>query len=157
MEWLLRRGIGRSVRSSSGSTVIAPPPATHVERTRSLPIGANPFISIVDDDESVRESLPDLLGSFGYEARAFASAEAFLSSGCIDSTRCLVLDIAMPGMSGPELYTEILRIGSTVPVVFITANATAELCGRLRKQGAVACLSKPLDPDALVSAIQCAL
>ena len=124
---------------------------------QELPIGANPFISIVDDDESVRESLPDLLGSFGYEARAFASAEAFLASGLIDSTRCLVLDIAMPGMSGPDLYTEILRTGSTVPVIFITANATADLCSRLRKQGAVACLSKPFDPHVLVNAIQGAL
>ena len=128
-----------------------------IKATQERTIGTKTFVSIVDDDESVRESLPDLLGSFGYEARAFTSAEAFLSARAIDSTSCLVLDIAMPGMSGPELYTELLRAGSTVPVIFITANATADLCNRLLKQGALACLSKPFEPHALVSAIERAL
>ena len=111
----------------------------------------------MDDDESVRESLPDLLRSFGYEARAFASAEAFLASGHVGTTTCLVLDIAMPGMSGPELYAEILREHRAVPVVFITGNGNPELCEQLVKQGAVACLSKPFDPHALVKAVQRAL
>jgi FixJ family two-component response regulator len=115
------------------------------------------YISIVDDNESVRESLPNLFRSFGYEARAFASAEAFLASGLIDATSCLILDIAMPGMSGPDLYAEIVRQGRTVPVIFITGNASPDLCNRLRKQGAVACLSKPFDPHALVEAVQRAI
>jgi FixJ family two-component response regulator len=114
-------------------------------------------ISIVDDDESVRESLPDLLRSFGYEARAFASAEAFLASGLVDTTKCLVLDIAMPGMSGPELYAEMIRQRRTVPVIFITGNGAPGLCDQLVTQGASACLSKPFDPDALVAAVRRAL
>ena len=61
-----------------------------------------PLVSVVDDDESVRESLPDLLGEFGFAARAFLSAKEFLTSDCVDQTRCLILDIAMPGMSGPK-------------------------------------------------------
>ena len=111
----------------------------------------------MDDDESVRESLPDLLRSFGYEARAFASAEAFLASGHVDTTKCLVLDIAMPGMSGPELYAEMVRQRRAVPVIFITGNASPGLCAQLVKQGASACLSKPFDPNALVEAVQRAL
>jgi FixJ family two-component response regulator len=62
-----------------------------------------PLVSVVDDDESVRESLPDLLREFGFAARAFSSAEEFLSSDCLDQTSCLILDIAMLGMSGPQL------------------------------------------------------
>lgn len=115
------------------------------------------FISVVDDDESVRESLPDLLRSFGFEACAFASAEAFLASGVMDTTKCLVLDIAMPGMRGPELYAELVRRLRAMPVVFITGNANPDLCEQLLKQGAVACLSKPFDPHALVEAVQRAL
>jgi FixJ family two-component response regulator len=108
----------------------------------------------VDDDESVRESLPDLLRSFGYEARAFASAEAFLASGFVDATECLVLDIAMPGMSGPQLHAEIARQGRTLPVIFITGHGNPELCDQLMKQGAVACLSKPFDPNTLMQAVR---
>lgn len=115
------------------------------------------MISVVDDDESVRESLPDLLRSFGYEARAFASAEAFLASGELDSTSCLVLDIAMPGMSGPELYAEMVRQRRAVPVIFISGNGNPGLCAQLVQQGAVACLSKPFDPNVLVEAVQRAL
>jgi FixJ family two-component response regulator len=111
----------------------------------------------VDDDASVRESLPDLLRSFGYEARAFASAEAFLAAGVLDATHCLVLDIAMPGMSGPELYAAVVRERYAMPVVFITGNAEPCLCDQLVKQGAIACLSKPFDPHVLVEAVRLAL
>jgi FixJ family two-component response regulator len=121
------------------------------------PINANVFISVVDDDESVRESLPDLFRLFGYEARAFESAEAFLASGFVNATKCLVLDIAMPGMSGPQLYAEIARQDRGMPVIFITAHGNPDLCDQLMKQGAVACLSKPFDPEALVEAIRRAL
>ena len=81
-----------------------------------------PLVSVVDDDESVRESLPDLLGEFGFAARAFSSAEEFLASDCVDQTRCLILDVAMPGMSGPELQRELKLRRQEIPIVFITAS-----------------------------------
>ncbi len=82
-----------------------------------------PLVSVVDDDESVRESLPDLLWEFGCAVRAFASAEEFLISDCVAETRCLILDIAMPGMSGPDLQHELKRRRQEIPIVFITAHA----------------------------------
>jgi len=80
------------------------------------------LLSVVDDDESVRESLPDLLREFGFATRAFSSAEEFLSSDCIDETRCLILDVVMPRMGGLELHHELMRRGQNIPVVFITAQ-----------------------------------
>ncbi|WP_448058241.1 response regulator [Cupriavidus sp. EM10] len=80
------------------------------------------LIAVVDDDESIRESLPDLLREFGFQARAFGSAEDFLASGCVDKTRCLVLDISMPGMTGPELQQALQDAGRAIPIVFITAH-----------------------------------
>ena len=79
------------------------------------------LISVVDDDESVRESLPDLLREFGFLAQAFSSAEEFLASDCVGETRCLILDIAMPGMTGPELQRELTLRRQEIPIVFITA------------------------------------
>lgn len=82
-----------------------------------------PLVSVVDDDESVRESLPDLVREFGYAAQAFSSAEAFLASNYIDQTSCLILDVSMPpGMSGPDLQGELARRGKEIPIVFITAH-----------------------------------
>src|SRR5437879_13188252 len=78
-----------------------------------------PFVSVVDDDESVRESLPDLLKEFGFAVQAFSSAEEFLASDSLGGTNCLILDIAMPGMSGPELQRELKRRMRRVPIVFI--------------------------------------
>ena len=80
------------------------------------------LVSIVDDDESVRESLPELIRQFGLEAKTFASAEAFLTSEFVDDTSCLVLDIAMPGMSGTDLWQELTRRRQMIPIVFITAS-----------------------------------
>src|SRR5262245_40526601 len=80
------------------------------------------LISVVDDDESVRESLPDLLCALGYPAKAFASAEEYLASDCIADTRCLILDIGMPGMSGPELREALLGRGHNIPTIFITRS-----------------------------------
>src|SRR2546428_815289 len=87
------------------------------------------LVSVVDDDESVRESLPDLLRECGFAARAFASAEAFLASECIGQTRCLILDVAMPGMSGPELQRELTRRRHELPIVFITAQCDETVLG----------------------------
>ena len=115
------------------------------------------LVSVVDDDESVRESLPDLLKEFGFAARAFSSAEEFLASDCIDQTRCLVLDIAMSGMSGPELQQELQYRGEEIPIVFITAQRDGTIRPRMLEQGAVECLFKPFSDTALLEAINAAL
>ena len=87
------------------------------------PMTKEALVSVVDDDESVRESLPDLLMVLGFAAKAFASAHEFLTSGDVAATRCLLLDIAMPGMSGPELQRELTQRGQVIPIIFITARA----------------------------------
>ena len=114
---------------------------------------ASTLVSIVDDDESVRESLPDLLKEFGFAVQSFASAEEFLASGRVDETRCLVLDIAMPGMSGPELQRELTRRNQPIPIVFITANEDSSECARVMDAGAVSCLIKPFSETALLRAV----
>ena len=115
------------------------------------------LVSVVDDDESVRESLPDLLREFGFAAQAFASAREFLASDWVSETRCLVLDIAMPGMSGPDLQRELNRRKHDIPIVFITANEDEAVRPRLLEQGAVECLFKPFSPTALLAALNTAL
>ncbi|MCP3712145.1 response regulator [Paraburkholderia sp. CNPSo 3274] len=115
------------------------------------------LIAVVDDDESVRESLPDLLREFGFAARAFASAEAFLASSCVGEARCLILDMCMPGMSGRDLQRELLRRRQTVPIIFITAHGDEALRRRVLEQGAVECLFKPFSDTALLGAIRAAL
>jgi FixJ family two-component response regulator len=118
---------------------------------------ARPLLSVVDNDESVRESLPDLLREFGFAARAFSSAEEFLSSDCLDQTSCLIVDIAMPGMSGPELYQELMRHGWRIPVVFMTGQADETIRARVLEQGAAGFLLKPFTDEALLSVINKAL
>jgi FixJ family two-component response regulator len=116
-----------------------------------------PLLSVVDDDESVRESLPDLLREFGFAARVFPSAQQFLSSGCVDDTSCLVLDIAMPGMSGPELQQELKRLGKDIPIIFITGRRDETLRAQLLKQGAAGFLLKPFSDADMLAAIETAL
>ena len=115
------------------------------------------FISIVDDDESVRESLPDLLTLFGFEVHVFASAEDFLASDSMDQTECLILDIAMPGMSGPDLQQELKRRGSKIPIIFITGHGDEVVRPQMLARGAVECLFKPFSDTALLGAINAAL
>ena len=115
------------------------------------------LVSIVDDDESVRESLPDLLREFGFAAEAFSSAEAFLASDVVGATSCLLLDIGMPGMSGPELQQELTYRRQRIPIVFITATADTTLRPRLLTRGAVECLFKPFSDTALLDALNAAL
>jgi FixJ family two-component response regulator len=122
-----------------------------IEETKGMT--ATALVSIVDDDESVRESLPDLLKEFGFAVQAFASAEEFLASGRVGETRCLVLDIAMPGMSGPELQRELTRRNQPIPIVFITANEDSSECARVLEAGAVSCLIKPFSETALLRAV----
>jgi FixJ family two-component response regulator len=116
-----------------------------------------PLVSIVDDDESVRESLPDLLGELGFTSRAFSSAEEFLASDCLDQTRCLILDVAMPGMSGPELQRELKLRLRKIPIVFITAQREETVRPQVLEQGAIECLFKPFSDTALLEAINSAL
>jgi FixJ family two-component response regulator len=114
-------------------------------------------VSVVDDDESVRESLPDLLKEFGYAARAFSSAEDFLASDAVEQTRCLILDIAMPGMSGPDLQRELRVRGLRMPVVFITAHVDETVRPRMLAEGAAECLFKPFSETVLLEALRAAL
>ena len=116
-----------------------------------------PLVSVVDDDESVRESLPDLLSEFGFAARVFSSAEEFLASDCLDQTRCLILDISMPGMSGPELQRELKLSRREIPIVFITASREETIRPRVIEQGAAECLFKPFSDTALLEAVNSAL
>lgn len=120
-------------------------------------ISERPLLSVVDDDESVRESLPDLLREFGFAARAFSSAEEFLSSDCVDETRCLILDIAMPGMNGPDLHQELKRRRQEIPIVFITAKRDETIRARVFEQGAAGFLLKPFSDTALLAAVNTAL
>jgi len=115
------------------------------------------LVSVVDDDESVRESLPDLLKEFGFAASTFSSAEEFLASGSLPQTRCLILDVAMPGMTGPQLQQELIRRRLAIPIIFITANQDKTTCRRLLEQGAAACLFKPFSDTALLEALNAAL
>ena len=118
--------------------------------TRSL-------VSVVDDDESVSESLPDLLNEMGFAVQVFSSAEEFLASDFVRLTKILILDIAMPGMSGPELQEELNRRGRRIPIVFITAQKDDTVRPSLIARGAVECLFKPFSDTALLSALNAAL
>lgn len=116
-----------------------------------------PLVSVVDDDESVRESLPDLLKEFGFAVRAFSSAEEFLSSDCVAKTRCLILDVFMPGMTGPDLQRELKRRRQHIPIVFMTAKKNEISRQHELEQGAVECLFKPFNDTDLLGAINTAL
>jgi FixJ family two-component response regulator len=115
------------------------------------------LVSVVDDDASVRESLPDLIREFGFAARAFSSAEEFLGSNSVEQTKCLILDISMPGMTGPELQQELKNRGQEIPIVFITAPRDDTIRPRLLEQGAVECLFKPFSDTALLEALNSVL
>jgi FixJ family two-component response regulator len=120
-------------------------------------MGKRSLVSVVDDDESVRESLPDLLLEFGFAAEVFSSAEAFLASDVVSETNCLLLDVAMPGMSGHELQQELIRRRQKIPIVFITARSDDSVRPRLLAEGAVECLFKPFSETALLEALNAAL
>jgi FixJ family two-component response regulator len=111
------------------------------------------LVAVVDDDESVRESLPDLLRVFGFEVQAFSSAAEFLRSPWLGKIECLILDVAMPGMSGPELQDELDRLGYRIPIVFITAHKDEEERLPLIRRGAIDCLYKPFSDTALQAAL----
>jgi FixJ family two-component response regulator len=124
---------------------------------RASAMTAQGLVCVVDDDESVRESLPDLLRELGYSVQAFASAEEFLTAQAAAATWCLILDIGMPGMTGPELQQELLRRGSDIQVIFITARADDCVRQQLLAQGAAGCLFKPFSEHELRTALDVAL
>lgn len=132
-----------------------PPLRTSHDGTPGWPlIMATPvLVSIVDDDESVRESLPDLVRQFGFAAEAFSSAEAFLASDLVNETRCLILDVGMPGMSGADLQRELKRRQQQIPIIFITATEDRSVRSRLLADGGVECLFKPFSDTALLDAL----
>jgi len=105
----------------------------------------------------LRESLPDLLREFGFVARAFSSGQAFLSSDYVDETRCLILDVAMPGMSGLDLQQELKRRGLAIPIIFITGQKDEETRKQAFRQGAAKFLYKPFSDSALLEAVNAAL
>jgi FixJ family two-component response regulator len=115
------------------------------------------LVSVVDDDESVRESLPDLIREFGFAARAFSSAEDFLASDSLHETKCLVLDIAMPGTTGPDLQNELKHRRQDIPIVFITAHRDEDVRPRMLERGAVECLFKPFSDTELLAALNAAI
>src|SRR5580704_12906705 len=115
------------------------------------------LISVVDDDVSSRESLPDLLQMLGFAAMAFASAEEFLASDVVADSQCLILDVSMPGMSGPQLWCELSRRGLRIPTILITAHCDQDLRADLLARGAVACLFKPISEQDLRSALDCVI
>ena len=114
----------------------------------------NLLVSVVDDDESIRESLPDLLRQLGFASEAFSSAEAFLASDLLNETRCLILDVAMPGMSGPDLHRELQERQKHIPTIFITATGDRSVRSRLLADGGVECLFKPFSDTALLDALR---
>jgi FixJ family two-component response regulator len=148
----LKRAIGDAYSLAQG-------PARWIDSipTEGPAMNGGSRVAVVDDDESVRESLPDLLRSFGLDVTPFASAEAFLEWRDLGAVDCLVLDVTMPGMSGPELQQELSRRGDHTPVIFITAHSDEKGWPALLNSGAVACLLKPFSEDAILVAVRTAL
>jgi FixJ family two-component response regulator len=115
------------------------------------------LVSVIDDDESVRESLPALLSEVGFDIRAFSSAEEFLESDCVAQTSCLILDLAMPRMTGPDLQQELTRRRRAIPIIYITGHRDEAIRPRLLAGGAVECLFKPFSDTVLIEALNTAL
>lgn len=132
----------------------APPHHWIMEVPRKTQPIKGPLVAVIDDDESVRESLPDLLREFGFAAQCFSSAEEFLASDKLSQTECLVLDVVMPGMTGLELQKELKVRGQETPVIFITAQKDEGLRARALEQGAVELLIKPFSDTALLAALR---
>ena len=126
------------------------PPACEIPEP---PMPADPTISVIDDDASVREALEAFLRSAGFRTQSFASAEQFLDSGRLEDTACLILDVRMPGMSGVELQERLIAAGSAVPIIFISAHSDEDARARALERGAVEFFRKPFPDDALLGAI----
>jgi CheY-like chemotaxis protein len=160
-DWLRRQDSAQPIPRSYGQPNLVRPSFTPSSEDSqgdgSDVTSQRPLVSVVDDNESVRESLPDLLRDSGFDVQVFASAEAFLESEAINETSCLILDVGLPGMSGPDLQLELTRRGPRIPIVFITAQGDKSLRPRLISRGAAACLFKPFTDTALIDAVNAAL
>src|SRR5467141_2219278 len=143
-------------RPPTGPAPIRRQPKGRRERHEEFVMAVRTLVTVIDDDESVRESLPYLLRAFGFVVRAFSSAEEFLASNCVGQTRCLILDIVMPGMTGPDLQQELMDRGQEIPIIFVTAQSDETVRTRLLEQGAVDCLFKPFSDTALCEALNAA-
>jgi FixJ family two-component response regulator len=128
-----------------------------MESRQGKSVMERPLVSVVDDDDSVRESLPDLLKEFGFTVHAFSSAQEFLSSESLRQTKCLILDVVMPGMTGLDLQHELRRGGHEIPVIFISAQKDAAIREQAFRQGAVKFLYKPFSDTALLEALNVAV
>jgi FixJ family two-component response regulator len=115
------------------------------------------LIVVIDDDQSVRESLPELIRECGYSSHAYPSAEEFLVSDTLGHVHCLILDVAMPGMTGTELQKELHRLQANVPIIFITAVQNEAVRASVLEMGAVACLLKPFGNQEILASIAYAL
>src|SRR5215813_9332221 len=129
----------------------------HAVVMQGMTITARALLAVVDDDEMLRESIPDLLREVGFEAKGFSSGQEFLSSDYVDETRCLILDVAMPGMSGLDLQDELNRRGQAIPIIFISGQKDEDIRKRAFRQGAVKFLYKPFSDSALLDAVNVAL
>jgi FixJ family two-component response regulator len=116
-----------------------------------------PLVSIVDDDDSIRAAMSSLVRSLGYDACAFASAEAFLASPHLHDTSCLIVDVQMPGMSGLELQSQLSTLADCIPVIFITAFPEERIRKRAEAGGAVGFFGKPVDSGAIIGCLDGAL
>ncbi|MGA8504169.1 MAG: response regulator [Candidatus Sulfotelmatobacter sp.] len=128
-----------------------------VESNRERKSIERPLVTVVDDDVSVRESLPNLLRQFGFSTRAFSSAEEFLASDCLDETRCLILDVLMPHITGLDLQQQLKLRSPAIPIIFITGQKQEGIRKRALEQGAVAFLLKPVTGTILLEAVNAAL
>lgn len=120
-------------------------------------VNQRPLVSIVDDDESVRDSIQSLLRSAGIRAEAYSSAEDLLDAGHLNDTACIVLDIRMPGMDGLQLQRRLANDGYPISVIFVTAHPDENVRRQALEAGALAFLRKPFDPNALLQIVQSAL
>ena len=118
---------------------------------------ASKLVAIVDDDDSVRGTLQELLRSAGFSSRAFDSAEGFLASGNQQETACLITDIRMPGISGLELQAKLNAERCRITTIFITAHGDEEMRFKALREGAVEFLQKPFDDEVLIESIRAAL
>ena len=127
------------------------------ERRTNHPVPSVPLISIVDDDEALRSSLEDLIRSAGFRVEGFSSAEAFLRSNQVQTTDCLILDVRMPGMTGPGLQRDLRSESADLAIIFITAYENPNVRAQVMEAGAVAFLYKPFYEEDLLDAINTAL
>ena len=129
--------------------------------TSSVPASRNEsvrrLIGIVEDDESVRDALSSFFRSLGFRCAVFASSEAFLDSGRLSETDCVILDVRLPGASGLDLHRRLRAMHSRMPVIFVSGNPDADVCRRALEQGAIAFLGKPFPEERMLAALRAAL